>query len=458
MTKEWTIRRPFAKLIFHTKQRRPFTIGGGDSAQDINATSNIISIMTSNTIHSASGTFNIELIYRTDQNGEPIFYEAIQPLDLVDIWLDRSGTTMVGIVDRVSKMTTMMGPVPRRRIRINGRSLGAIWLFDLIRYFKDTVKLPQELQSRNLDLRLGSIKLDFYGQSAAFAIFTLYQKLPSIEIRLKEATLKDFINVGDELYTRSGEAVFNIGLTGYNGSMYEYFRKYVGAPFNEIWTDSREGKLYLRLRPTPYNSDRDQEQIKIFNGPSIPFYSWNNIITWITGEPYHEITPAMIREENLQRSHGRAYSIFGVLPTDPLVPNPFVTFPPLIEKDLYKEVGSRDYVRTIDFIPLEEHKPTKGSIEKFIFYRNKLYLWNRDNHRFEEGTMSMRGNANIRVGDKIMRTDNQKTYYVETVSNRWQFGRPMITTLNVTRGTTEKQRKEWYDAGLDYLASIGEQA
>lgn len=456
MAKQWTRRRPFAKLIFHTKERRPFAIGGGDAARDINATANIVAINTTNSIHDIAGTFNLDLIYRRDKRGQPIYYEAVQPLDVVDIWLDHSGTTMVGIVDRVSKMTTMTGAGPRRRVKINGRSLAAIWLFDLIRYFKDAVKLPRGLQERNLDLRLGSIKLDFYGQSAAFAIKTLYEKLPALEIKLKDASLKDFITVDDELYTRTGEVVFNIGLTGYNGSMYEYFKKYAGQPFNEIFADSKEGKLYLRLRPTPFSMGNDQEQVQTANGYVHPTYSWETIQTWITDKSYHEVSPSMVREENLRRSHGRAYSIFAVLPTDPLVPNPFVTFPPLIEKDLYKEIGSRDYVKTIDFLPLEKHKPTQGTIEKFIFYRNKLYLWNRDNHRFEEGVITIRGDANIRAGDKIMRTDNEKTYYVESVSNRWQFGRPMVTTLNVTRGATEKQRKEWYDAGLDYLRSIGE--
>ncbi len=425
---------------------------------DLNATKNVVSITTTNSIHEIAGTFNIDLIYRRDKAGNPVYYEMIQPLDIVDIWLSKRTSTMVGIIDTVSKPTTMSDRGPQRRVRITGRSLGAIWLFDLIKFFKGAINLPPKLQQRNLQLQQGAIKLEFYGESPIEAVTTLYEKLPALEIKLKEAVLKDFIDVGTELFGRKGETIYNMGLSGYSGTMFQYFRKYVAAPFNELWTDSKDGKLYLRMRPTPFGMFGDEEIIER-KSKATGAIGWRHIRNWIDRESYHTVTPDMVREENLRRSHARAYSIFVVLPGDPFVgnENPYTTFPPLIEPDLYAEVGSRDYAMRLDYLPVENRDLVPGSggtIEKFKFYRNKLYLWNKDNHRLEEGAMTIRGDADIRVGDKVKRSDTDMTYYVESVSNQWQFGIPMTTSLDLTRGATDKYKQTLCDQGLEFLKTV----
>ena len=437
-------------------------IGGGDTAADINATSNIVSITTNNSINSASGTFVIELIYKTDQSGEPLYYKAVEPLDLVDIWLSKSGTTMMGIIDQVNKMTSLSERGPQRRVRITGRSLGAIWEFDLIKYFPGAgVELPDELADRNFQLQAGTIRYDFWGKSVADVIVTLYEKLPALEIHLKDATLKDFVNVGDELLTRSQEKLYNIKPSPYQGSLFDYFVTYTGRPFNEIWTDSKKGKLYLRLRPTPFNMPMDGESVHLPSGGNVSDYSWNSreSSTWITDEPYHEIDRSMIQEENLARSQARAYSIFGVVSSDRLLDTKeleYATFPLIVEPELYRELGSRDHILRIDFIPVTQgHEKGEGFFERFKFYRKALYLFEKDNHRWEEGTISIRGNADIRVGDKIKRTDNKKSYYVTSIMNRWQYGRPMVSTLTLSRGATDKERNNFYQVGLDYIESAG---
>ena len=358
----------------------------------------------------------------TDDEGETIYKKLIKPLDLVEIYVNSAASygieeaTMIGIIDSVTEVTSINEQQPSRSIQINGRALGAIWLFDLVKYFINALGMPDELKERNLALRLGSIKLDFFDQTAIHVIKTIVDLLPALEIKLKDAVLKDFIDVGSELFVRKGETVFNLGISAYSGSIFDYFRKYIGEPFNELWTDCKNGKLSLRMRPTPFSSVDDSEPTIDSSNEETNNTDWDSIRNWIDGEPYHSITPADIISKSLRTSQANAYSIFSVLPGEKLVGGDaeYATFPPLIDPDLYREVGSRDIEVRIQHIPLTRDKTmvsgAGGTLARFRYYRNKLYLWNKDNHRFEEGTLRIKGNSNIRAGDKLMRTSNEFMY------------------------------------------------
>lgn len=466
--KQWTKRKPSANLVFHTKAIRNLAIGGITEARTIYDERNIISITTENAVDTPVGTFSINLVYVKNAEGEPIYKKLIKPLDLVEIYLNSADSygideaTMIGIVDSVTEVTSINDQQPSRSIQIKGRALGAVWLFDLVKYFINALGMPDELKQRNLALRLGSIKLEFFDQTAIHVIKTIVDLLPALEIELKDAVLKDFIDVGSELFVREGETVFNLGISAYSGSIFDYFRKYIGEPFNELWTDSKNGKLYLRMRPTPFSSVDDSEPSIDSSGNPTNNTDWNSIRNWIDGNPYHRIDPADIISKSLQTSQAKAYSIFSVLPGETLVGGgtEYATFPPLIDPDLYREVGSRDIERRIQHIPLTRSKSmvsgAGGTLERFRYYRNKLYLWNKDNHRFEEGSITIKGNSNIRAGDKLMRTSNEFMYYILGVRNEYRYGNPFITTIRVERGMTDAYRKILYTHGLNYLNSITE--
>jgi len=459
MAKQWTKRKPSARLVFHTKTARNFVIGGITAARTIYDERNIISITTDNSINSPAGSFSINLVYVQDASGDPIYKKLIKPLDLVEIYLDSEDTTMVGIIDVVTEITSVDAQKPTRSIQITGRSLGAVWLFDLVKYFVNAFGLPEELEQRNLDLRNGAIKLDFFDQTAIFAIQSIYDKLPALEIELETGTLRDFIDVGTSMFVRAGETVFNTGLSAYGGSMFEYFKKYAGEPFSELWTESKNGKLYLRMRPAPFSSSQDPEPAIDSLGNNIEDSGWHNIGNWLDGLSYHVVTPADIISKNLRVSQSKAYSIFSVLPGERIIQSDteYATFPPLIDPDLYREVGSRDLEARIQFMPLTKDGSVVngdgGTLEKFRYYRNKLYLWNKDNHRFEEGTMQIRGNSNIRPGDKLLRSSNDFTYYIISVRNEYRYGAPFITTLQLERGMTDELRNKLYANGLAFIES-----
>lgn len=60
--------------------------------------------------------------------------------------------------------------------------------------------------------------------------------------------------------------------------------------------------------------------------------------------------------------------------------------------------------------------------------------WYQHNLEYLSGTVEMRGAPEIRVGYRLDLIDRNLSFYVEGVSHNWSYGRPMTTTLHVTRG------------------------
>lgn len=455
-------RRPSPRLLFHTKKERDFGIGGDfAAASPIFPTRHITRITTSNAMGSASGTFSISLVYWTRKPGDvqPYYYEKIRPLDMVEIELEPGVTTMMGIVDKVSKATTIGPKNVNRSVVITGRSLGAIWEFDLIKYFTNALGLSPSMQERNLLLQQGEELLEFVNQPPYDSVMDIFVHLPMFEMEVfGRKTVGDFLDVGSELFSRRDEKIFVRGISAYSGRVWDYFKTYIQEPFNELWTDSKDGKLFIRCRPTPFSHGIYDPEDSISPLGESRIVSWHDIKNWIDGEAYHVISPEVIRDENISIDHNDAYSVFTVTSSDKFTgaDSEYATFHPLVDSQLVEEIGTRDRQIALNYIPLVgDGETNSSSLERYEYYRNKLYLWNRDNHRMEGGTMVIRGNSNIRVGDKIFRPDLDTQFYVTAVSNTWAYGQPFLTQLTFGRGLREDIRNDLYKAGMDFLGGIG---
>lgn len=455
----FTKRRPRPALLFHLKEDRDFGIGGNRASTQF-PMKHITRILTSNAMGAASGTFSIDLVYYKAQpdDVEPFYYEVIRPLDLVEIELERGTTTMIGIIDKVQKSTVVGINSVQRSVHITGRSLGAIWEFDLIEYFTNALGLSADLAHRNLLLDQGAILLRFSEKPPYEAIIEIFIHLPMFKMKLFNGkTVENYLDVGSELFVRKDEKIFARRISPYSGSVWDYFKTYIQEPFNELWTDSKDGKLYIRSRPKPFSHGlKDPESGENALGEPRSF-SWHGIKNWIDGESYHEINPSDIRDEQISREHGNAYSVFVVTSSDKFTgaASEYATFHPLVDSKLVEEIGTRPLKKSLNYIPIVgDGETNESSLERYAYYRDKMYLWNRDNHRMQGGSMLIRGNPNIRVGDKIYRTDLDTEFYVTAVSNNWAFGKPFTTQLNIDRGLRRDIRDDLYQAGLDFLEGV----
>jgi hypothetical protein len=436
---------------------RDFGIGERQAGIPFHPQDHLLSIQTSNSVGSAAGSFTITLAYKKlAGDTEPWYYKVINPLDMVEISLNGSTTTMMGIVDRVKKSTRITGSAGKRVVTIIGRSLGAIWEFDLIKYFPNALKLDAELNRSNVALQQGEIQLGFMNKPIYEAILKIYRLLPALKITVGKngnENLEKFIDVGSELWVRSDEKLFNSQLSPYSGSIWDYFKQYVITDFNELWTDSKDGKLYLRSRPKPFSVLDPENVINAVGGSGQ--IGWNTITNWMDpNKSYHRVREADITREDLNIDHSSGFSVFSVLAGDRFAGGQaveYATFPPLIDQDLVHEIGMREYPARVPYIPINSDSTVNdGTLAKFKFYRDKLYFWNRDNHRMEYGTIGIRGEADIRAGDKIL-TDNGMMYYVPSVSNNYEYGKSFTTNLTVEKGMDRDTRDKLYKAGMDFV-------
>ncbi len=455
-------RRPSPRLLFHTKKERDFGIGADFAAQfPTFPTNHITRITTSNAMGNASGTFSISLVYWKirPEDVQPYYYEKIKPLDLVEIEFEPGVTTMMGIVDKVSKSTAIGPKNVNQSVVITGRSLGAIWEFDLIKYFTNALGLSSTMQARNLALQQGEELLEFVGQIPYDAVMNVFFHMPMFERELFGGKkVRDYLEVGPELFCRRDERIFVRGISPYSGRIWDYYKAYIQEPFNELWTDSKEGNLFIRCRPTPFSHGGYDFESAINPDGKRRTISWQDITNWIDNEPFHVINPEVIRDENLSIDHADAYSVFTVVSSDKFTgaDSEYATFHPLVDSPLVEEIGTRDRQIALNYIPLVgDGEITTGSLERYTYYRNKLYLWNRDNHRMEGGTMVIRGNSNIRVGDRVFRPDLDTEYYVQAVSNNWDYGKPFITRITVGRGLKRADRDDFYRDGMEFVGGIG---
>ena len=428
----------------------------------------IVSLSLSNRMNQASGNFQISLTARPVSHKQT-YADIITPLDMVEIQLGNTQTVMIGIVDGVTENTSVSKGGVNRRITVAGRSLGAVFTFDNVRYWRgiDYDDLPEDLQQRtNVILKAEEVE-GFWGRDAVDAIKAIVKIFTTIEQDYNKNTeddtaptfaLYDRINTDDELVTMANRKIYNSGLWSFEGTIWQYMKKCVAAPFEELWTDSREGKCYLRMRPTPF----DMEDIELSNGST---GGWDRATTWLHEQPYHDITPTDITGLNLSKSHVEAASFFDIIPSHiPLLSSYLkdAAFPPLINTDLVHALGSRGLTFPVNLLPLTEDRDLteeqhgESFLHWFTQTRMKAYLWYKDNHRYKTGSATVKGNSDYRVGDRIRLTERngiQTTFYLEGVRHSFQWGSPFTTTLSLTRGATEDDRRKWWDAGKEWAVN-----
>jgi hypothetical protein len=466
---EFSLRRPSVNIDVITREGRRivFTTGRGNESTEfrqissgfIAPSSDLKSCQVDNDINSSGGSWSIQLVYRMDDNGQPLYMSAINPMDAIFITLpsNTGETTMIGIVDRVNDNFKMGQKGPDESITISGKGLGSIWEYDLIKYYKNAIGLSKADMDRNLKLMSGAISLKFFGKPAYEAIQTIHAELPTLDGIFADTSIKEYINVSDELWVREGEAVFLKQASPYQGSVWDYFKQFVAAPFSEMWVDYKGGQAYLRMRPTPFSMEGEEEAIVNANGVKDKA-GWRQIVSWTDSDNWagHDIELIDVVQRNLSKDHQDGYSVFCVVPGQRMISDKaeYSTFPPFIDKDNRDELGNRDFNQRIPYIPVsgdnEEVEGTKGTIARFRHYRKLAYLWFKDNHRFQKGGITVKGNADYRPGDKVF-LKHRKLYgmsgYITKSSHAYTYGAPFMSTLVLSRVMDEEAREQWYALG-----------
>lgn len=76
-----------------------------------------------------------------------------------------------------------------------------------------------------------------------------------------------------------------------------------------------------------------------------------------------------------------------------------------------------------------------GQVERnLVRWALMLDHWNQHNVEYLDGSITVRGMPEIRVGYRLDWLDRNESYYVEGIQHKWSYGQEMATTISVSRG------------------------
>ncbi len=156
------------------------------------------------------------------------------------------------------------------------------------------------------------------------------------------------------------------------------------------------------------------------------------------------ITSQDVKEESLGRSDAAIYNLFTLFATGGGDENykymmqdllPIVTPVSIARNGLRLRNDSSMYAN------FSQDNLTKGSGIDNVAIRQNLSRWaflldhwDQHNGEYLDGDITLRGMPEIRVGYRLDYADRHESYYVESVSHRWQYPDAMTTTVTVSRG------------------------
>jgi hypothetical protein len=115
------------------------------------------------------------------------------------------------------------------------------------------------------------------------------------------------------------------------------------------------------------------------------------------------------------------------------------------EANIQSDIASRNAVEKFGFLPLEVQTRVwrwadGGNLGNSIQAANGLTLalanWHKHNSILKSGSMTLKGITSLRVGTKLVNSDENEEFYLEAVSQNYVRYNPLTTTVMVTRGQT----------------------
>jgi hypothetical protein len=449
----------------------------GRRASDKNPS--VIGVQTNKEINSASGTFQISL--KPSQQAETLFNRLVDD-DWVDITFYKGADgfhTMRGLIDEVNRNRIKAGATSET-FTIIGRDFGKVWECT-----------PVWFDPYANELATSAASLKVFG-----GIPELYQSpgvAPLLFLRdfMEELTAANGVNWSPPLgmpgiinsSTFTGNVNFHdaplVGSIHFQNNPQRQIYNANGLnPEGMLWqlayeySDPMFTELYVDMHPTlggPYDTriatgqpylNYETEMSVVLRDKPFPFWptsappgffpTWNTL-------PNHFMQKREIVNYDVSRSGYERYNAFFVAPKIPqesIASHALYLIAPLIDRQSIKRHG----LRRLDIMSNVTPDPLGGLDEGVLatFQRQIIRDWYCMNPYLLSGTISTgHGRPDIKIGNKLTipggvysptHIEGDETYYVESVTQDWQAGRGMRTSVGVTRG--------WIGTYPEYMAAL----
>jgi len=457
----------------------------------------VVSFQTQKHMNQLAGSFQIVMSPKFSGENNVSYYDALSfiyrnvfPMDLISFGMNENGSMMLGIVDNVTKSRTIMNNQVGRSIVIRGRDFGKMLVEDnsffapanngaflelikkkLVEY--KIVSGDQKLYQHPLanlfnqnrapvgagDSNIGNLSATFFTRNVKEAIEWVLKSLTSLRINVYYDGRKDvpvFELLDTKIEYREGDQIATDQHNSYNGSIGNLLYNLIDRDFYELFIETWQGKARFIVRPKPY--DRTNDKVAGLNGQLINIekedkWVWDSTFNIFDGKEYKEISEQDIINIGLGVSDYETFSVYLHNARSSLVGHNFEQagmFFPSIDFYALKRFGLKVLKTDTNLIPMS--LDTDGKIKeqdkienRICAHRDRLWNWNRYNSILESGSVSIRGNEFVKLGDKIKLKDEIAKNggrgilaYCVGYSHRWQWGTPFITTINLIRGENEK--------------------
>lgn len=483
---------PFTKVEFATES------GDIEIKQSVIATPNmdfdILSVNTTRDIGADDcATFSIELVYKE------VWYNNINANDFVKIEFGRgeaSKPVLFGMVDNIYKSFNFVDLKPIRTIQVHGRGFNkALMQFGIgaIHEIDTTFNMQGFYEGQSGEFGMGSpaevIKnvLDYYTNKG---------------IDMQYANGKRWIDYVAFDYRdsgREGSLANMMNYYNYQGALWDYIKELRNAPFNEVFWEVENGRPTFKVRPTPFNPDgwnslntkvldainiidenlgrSDLETYTVYSVKAEHFISNMNLIFGlpIWYKPYYRkygLRRLEVNSKYIDNAEAPNYQDTGFMgPGRTIYTDEKVSGSNVFDNNTMKQAYQASMSGSMDGLlnpggigsladnvintprPIEEAEQIireANQVDQMLGGAGRnggisqktidLFNWNIKNAIMENGTITIKGDNSIKVGEKLVVPSNDKVYYIEKVNHIFNYGEHWITSIEATRGLKEDDR------------------
>jgi hypothetical protein len=473
--------QPKLKVSFHTKEKCYHAYGGETNqyGEVLNPMNQVLSIMTNKTLESPAGSFTISLAgsqWRT----------YLTTNDIVVIEMGYIGevttTVMVGLIDSISvRRSVGENGEPTVQTTISGRDFGKLFVKDLLKFYPaiggKTSSASHFLTEVGWIEMMKVFTADSIMKGTPAVLIDNIMRYIFMKYHDTEWTVynemgggrkgKQTIQAGQIIRYQLGKINFFLpflfSADQYEGSLWNMLERASIKPFTELWIDVRSPNEAWNPsevgRAVPHEVEESSSVEKgnlpkgkgFYPGTSFQFgEDGAKVVLCLRETPYssalrsrlvsHRIDADECHYEDLTKSDGEHYNLFWAGTTvNPLGIDLKKACPPLINESHVKRYGLSPLevdIEGLEILESEKNKHGKTLETMTKAYTAKLKAWYENNHNYWSGTLEIRGNANIRVGHRVVYRSPSftKEFYVEGVSHSFNVFEGWTTTLQVTRG------------------------
>lgn len=472
---------PIVRVSFHT-EKTCYQLKGTVSGED-DPTNQVLSVSTQKTLDAPAGTFSMTLA-----GGKWFSSQLIKSNDLVVIQMgyktiegESLSTVMVGLVDRVRRTRDVDSGMATS---ITGRDFGKILI-------KSNLKFYPEVAGANTDnsekfflttegwLTLSSEFTDANSVKGTPAIILdnimrfLLPRLNKVkwtvwdENKVKPVAKKvDVTNILRYNFAKVDmfmPLIFSVDQ--YEGSLWNLMERASIKPFAELFIDVRDPDEAWNKgnKPRVVNETiekaSDAAKAKLPKGkgyypyPRFPFGKDNSVVSvFMRNTPFdknmwdklltHEVTASDVIDEDLSFSDDEHYNLFWAGTTL----NPFGTdlkrvSPPLMNQKNVERYGLSPLEVEIEGLSIDPNNAQNNVLMEGMSkeYTSKLKSWYENNHFYLNGSMTIRGKGNYRIGQRLQASGIMKEFYIESVTQSFSVFEGWTTSLSLTRGKDYKK-------------------